>query len=81
MFTLFVDADPVLWTTPEVSVEEYANDLSLINSATLYVPLNPIFSVALILVELLTPLTLTWSFTARLWGTSVTTVISLFTLL
>ena len=66
---LFVNV-PVVWVTPEVSVGEYLNSLSLTISATIKVPLYPLSADALEFVELTTFVTMIWSPTPKLCGLS-----------
>ena len=61
---------PVVWVTPDVSVGEYLNSLSFTTWSTMKVPLYPLLSIPVELVELCTFLTIIWSPTPKLWGLS-----------
>ena len=66
---------PVVWVTPDVSVLEYLNSLSFVTSATKNVPLYPLSSNPVELVELCTFLITTWSPIFTLCGLSERIVI------
>ena len=69
--------NPTLWVVPSTSVVEYLNVLSLSTAVTKNVPLYPWFTVADVLVVLLTFFTITWSPISKSCGSSVIAVTTL----